>query len=54
MGKKNEVPEGKKVAWQCKICGYIETGYPEGLPKDYHCPVCNAPAKKFKKIFIDA
>lgn len=27
-------------AWRCTICGHIETGYPDGLPEDYKCPIC--------------
>lgn len=36
---------GKKIAWRCTICGYIEEGYPDGLPEGYMCPICGAPAR---------
>lgn len=42
-----------KVVWKCSVCGYIEERYPDGLPKDYRCPVCNAKASKFKKMIIE-
>ncbi len=42
-----------RVVWKCSVCGYIETGYPEGLPKGYRCPVCNAKAKKFKRMEVE-
>lgn len=36
---------GKKIAWRCTICGYIEEGYPDGLPEGYMCPICGAPPR---------
>ena len=33
---------GKRVAWRCMLCGYVEEGYPDGLPADYRCPICGA------------
>ena len=42
-----------KMAWKCSVCGYVETRYPEGLPDDYRCPICNAKPKKFKPIEIE-
>lgn len=41
---------GKKIAWRCMLCGYIEEGYPEGLPADYTCPICGAPRDMFERI----
>ena len=43
----------QRVAWKCSVCGYIEKNYPNGLPEDYRCPVCNAKPNKFKKIMIE-
>ncbi len=39
-----------KVAWRCKICGYIYEG--EELPPDYICPLCKHPASDFEKVII--
>ena len=39
-----------KVAWRCKICGYIYEG--EVLPPDFICPICKHGAVAFEKIFI--
>ena len=49
-------PEEKKitsgrVAWRCKICGYIYEESEE-LPADFICPICKHPASDFEKIFI--
>ena len=41
---------GKRIAWRCTICGYIEEGYPDGLPADYACPICGAPRDMFERI----
>lgn len=48
-------PRAKKtrIVWKCTVCGYIERGYPEGLPADYRCPVCNAKPKKFVRMEIE-
>lgn len=40
----------KRVAWRCSICGYIEEGYPDGLPADYMCPICGAGPEMFERI----
>lgn len=45
-----EPAAGKKIAWRCTICGYIEEGYPEGLPEDYMCPICGAGRDMFERI----
>lgn len=45
----DEKTEGK-VAWRCKICGYIYEG--EELPEDFICPWCKHPASDFEKIYI--
>lgn len=42
--------EGKKIAWRCMLCGYIEEGYPDGLPEDYMCPICGATRDMFERI----
>ena len=39
-----------KVAWRCKICGYIYVG--EELPADFTCPLCKHPASDFEKIIL--
>ncbi len=39
-------PESK-VAYRCKICGYIHEGE---LPDDFICPLCKHPASDFEKI----
>lgn len=41
---------GKKIAWRCTICGYIEEGYPDGLPEGYMCPICGAPREMFERV----
>ena len=41
---------GKKYAWQCTVCGYIE--YMDELPDDYTCPVCGAPKDMFVRIEV--
>ncbi len=45
-------PDAKKVAWRCKICGYIAEGYPDGLPEDWRCPMCGMGRDYFEKISI--
>ena len=40
----------KKIAWRCTICGYIEEGYPDGLPEGYMCPICGAPREMFERV----
>lgn len=42
----NPQPAGK-VAYRCKICGYIHEGE---LPEDFVCPLCKHPASDFEKI----
>lgn len=34
--------------YRCSVCGYVYEG--EGLPADFRCPLCKAPAEKFEKI----
>ena len=34
--------------YRCYVCGYVYEG--EGLPADFRCPLCKAPAEKFEKI----
>ncbi|WP_242369403.1 flavin reductase [Adlercreutzia muris] len=41
---------GKRIAWRCTICGYIEEGYPDGLPADYMCPICGAGRDFFERV----
>lgn len=45
---KNE--EGKRYGWRCTVCGYIEEGYPDGLPDDYVCPVCGVGPEMFERV----
>lgn len=39
-----------KVAWRCKVCGYVYIG--EELPVDFTCPLCKHPASDFEKIIL--
>ena len=32
------------------ICGYIEEGYPDGLPEGYMCPILRAPREMFERV----
>ncbi|MEC4184998.1 flavin reductase [Adlercreutzia sp. R21] len=41
---------GKRIAWRCMVCGYIEEGYPDGLPEGYTCPICGATRDMFERI----
>ena len=41
---------GKKIAWRCTICGYIEEGYPDGLPEGYMCTICGTPREMFERV----
>ncbi len=41
---------GKRVAWQCTICGHIE--YVEELPDDFACPICGMGKDVFEKIYV--
>lgn len=45
-----EAIEQPRYAWQCTLCGYIEEGYPDGLPDDYACPICGAGPEMFERI----
>lgn len=42
-----------RTVWKCTVCGHIETRFPDGLPKDYRCPICNAKPKKFVQVEIE-
>lgn len=43
-----KIPQAEgKVAYRCKICGYIHEGE---LPEDFICPLCKHPASDFEKI----
>lgn len=45
---KSNAPKSEgKVAYRCKICGYIHEGE---LPEDFVCPLCKHPASDFEKI----
>lgn len=44
-----EKTEGR-VAWRCKICGYVYDN--PDLPADYICPICKHPASDFEKIYL--
>ena len=50
--REEEIESGGTYAWKCSVCGYIERGYPEGLPDDYRCPECGAKPKKFERVRI--
>lgn len=39
-----------KVVWRCTLCGYVEEGYPDGLPEDYKCPWCGAGREMFERV----
>lgn len=39
-----------RTGWRCTLCGYIEEGYPDGLPEDYRCPWCGAGPEMFERI----
>lgn len=43
-------PEEVKVGWRCTFCGYIVEGYPDGLPENFICPVCQVGREFFEKI----
>lgn len=43
-------PAAERWGWQCALCGYIEEGYPDGLPEDYACPICGAGREMFERI----
>ena len=34
------------MKYVCTVCGYVYEG--DSLPADFSCPVCKAPADKFK------
>lgn len=36
---------GKKIAWRCTICGYIEEGYPTACPRATCAPSAAPPAR---------
>lgn len=39
-----------RYGWRCTICGYIEEGYPDGLPADYSCPFCGVGPEMFERV----
>ena len=41
-----------KWVWRCKVCGFIEDGYPDGLPENYTCPICGVPGSMFERVEI--
>ncbi len=41
-----------KWVWRCKVCGFIEDGYPDGLPENYTCPICGNGPKKFQRVEV--
>ena len=43
-------PGQVRYGWQCTLCGYIEEGYPDGLPADYTCPICGVGPDMFERI----
>lgn len=36
------------MSYKCSVCGYIYEG--DDLPKDFTCPICRQPAKKFERF----
>jgi flavin reductase (DIM6/NTAB) family NADH-FMN oxidoreductase RutF/rubredoxin len=51
----NEISSGTpQTVWQCTVCGYIYKGATpfEGLPDDWHCPLCHAPKSAFKQVTL--
>lgn len=45
-----EQAAGERWGWQCSVCGYIEEGYPDGLPEDYACPICGVGREMFERV----
>ena len=43
-------PIGKKVAYRCKVCGYVEYGE---LSDDYTCPICGVGPDQFEEIAVE-
>ena len=43
-------PAAERWGWQCTLCGYIEEGYPDGLPEDYACPICGVGREMFERV----
>lgn len=51
VSEANETTDtGKRYAWRCTICGYIE--YADELPDDYKCPICSMGKEVFERIEI--
>lgn len=48
--KTDQAANKGKVAWRCKVCGYIYIG--EELPAGFTCPLCKHPASDFEKIIL--
>lgn len=48
--KPENAPKGK-IAYRCKICGYIHVA--DELPPDFVCPICKHGADDFEKIITD-
>ncbi len=44
---KAEAKPESKLAYRCKICGYVHEGE---LPEDFICPLCKHPASDFERI----
>lgn len=49
-GKLESSSASTRIGWRCTICGWVEEGYPEGLPADYVCPICGATRDMFERI----
>ncbi|MCI8366688.1 MAG: flavin reductase [Eggerthellaceae bacterium] len=45
-----ETSSAPRVGWRCTVCGYIQEGYPDGLPADFRCPVCGVGPEMFERI----
>ncbi len=48
--KPENVKTEGRVAWRCKICGWIYDN--PDLPDDFICPICKHPASDFEKIYL--
>ncbi len=51
LASKPGAPEMKWV-WRCRVCGFIEDGYVDGLPESYSCPICGNGPKKFERVQV--
>lgn len=52
MADQEKPSAGKKFAWRCTVCDYIE--YVDELPDDFECPECGVGKEFFERIEVDA